>query len=162
MNKLLTSLVTAALGLGLGLSLPAYAAHDDMGEHCNMHTKKTFEEADADKDGSLDKKEARSICKKNFAKMDTDKNGTISKEELNACGNDMHDHNMHDKKSDAKHEKHSKEFAAADTDNDGTLTKEEVVKLPRVAKNFDAIDTDKDGTLDRNEVHEFMHSHKPK
>ena len=71
-------------------------------------------------------------------------------------------HHPHNKKSDAMHEKRSKEFSAADTDADGTLSKEEAKKLPKVSKNFDAIDTDKDGTVDREEVHQFMHAHKTK
>ncbi len=155
MNKSLTIILTATLGLGLNLSTPAFADHDGMGEHCKMHTKKTFEEADTNKDGSLDKEEAKAACSKNFDMMDTDKNGTVSKEELNVCGR-----GMHDKKAAAMHEKRSKEFTAADKDSDGTLTKDEAKKLPRVSKNFDVIDADKDGTLDREEIHQFMHEHK--
>ncbi|MFM2435616.1 MAG: hypothetical protein RL063_1597 [Pseudomonadota bacterium] len=163
--KLLNALAITALGAGLTLtlSLPAYANHDGMGEHCKMHSKKTFEEADTDKDGTLDKAEAKAMCDKNFEKMDTDKDGTVSKDEMNACGEDMGgNHHQHNKKSDAMHEKRSKEFSAADTDADGTLSKEEAKKLPKVSKNFDAIDTDKDGTVDREEVHQFMHVHKIK
>ena len=155
MNKSLTILLTAALGFGL--SMPAFANHDGMGEHCKMHTKKTFEEADTDKDGTLDREEVKAVCKRDFGMMDTNKDGTISKDEINICGR-----HIHNKKSSAMHKKHSKEFAAADTDNDGTLTKEEAQKLPRVSKNFDAIDTDKDGTLDREEIHHFMQEHKDK
>ena len=119
-----------------------------------MHSKKTFEEADTDKDGTLDKEEAKNVCKMDFDKMDTDHDGTLTKEELNACGR-----HKHHKKSNALHEKRSKEFSAADTDHDGTLTKEEAKKLPKVFENFDAIDIDKDGTVDRDEVHNFMHKH---
>ncbi len=155
MNKSLTIILTAAIGFGL--SMPVFANHDGMGEHCKMHTKKTFEEADTDKDGTLDREEAKTVCSRNFDEMDTDKDGTISKEELNVCGR-----HMHNKKPSAKHKKHSKEFASADTDNDGTLTKDEAQKLPRVSKNFDAIDTDKDGAVDREEIHHFMHDLKAK
>lgn len=155
MNKLLTTLFAATLGFGL--AVPAYANHDGMGDHCHMHTKKTFEEADTDKDGTLDREEAMAMCKTDFDKMDTDHDGTLSKEEANACGR-----HMHGKKSGAMHERRSKEFSAADTDNDGTLTKDEAKKLPHVYKNFDAIDTDKDGTVDRDEVHNYMHQHKGK
>ena len=151
MNKLLTALIAATLGF----AMPAFANHDGMGEHCQMHSKKSFEEIDTDKDGTLDREEAKNACKMDFDKLDTDHDGTLTKEELNACGR-----HKHDKHSDATHEKRSKEFAAADTDNDGTLTKDEAKKLPRVFKNFDAIDTDKDGTVDREEVHSFMHEHK--
>jgi Ca2+-binding EF-hand superfamily protein len=132
----------------------AFADHDGMGEHCKMHTKVTFEQADKDKDGTLDREEAKAVCGEKFDVMDTDKDDTLTKEELNVCGRKKH--NEHDK----LHEKRSKEFAAADKDADGTLTKDEAKKLKKVYKNFDAIDADKDGTVSRDEVHDFMH--KPK
>jgi Ca2+-binding EF-hand superfamily protein len=136
----------------------AFANHDGMmGDHCKMHGKKMFEEADTDKDGTLDKEEAKSLMKMDFDKMDADHDGTISKDEFNTCG-----HHAHGDKVSKLHEKRSKQFSAADTDNDGTLTKEEAVKLPKVSKNFDAIDVDKDGTVDRDEVHNFMHTNKAK
>jgi Ca2+-binding EF-hand superfamily protein len=128
-----------------------YADHDGMGEHCKMHTKVTFEQADKDKDGTLDREEAKAVCGEKFDVMDTDKDGTLTKEELNVCGRKKH--NEHDK----LHEKRSKEFAAADKDADGTLTKDEAKKLKKVHKNFDVIDADKDGTVSRDEVHDFMH-----
>lgn len=149
MNKSHAYLLAALLAAASPL---AFANHDGMGAHCKMHTKVSFEEADADKDGTLDQEEAKRVCNRNFDEMDADHDGTVSKEELNACGR-----GKLDKKAQARHDKGSKKFTAADADNDGTLTKEEAKKLPRVSKNFDAIDTDKDGTLDRNEVHEFMH-----
>ncbi len=153
MHKLLIALFASALGF----SLPAFANHDGMGEHCKMHTGKTFEEADKDKDGTLDKEEAMTVCKRKFEDMDTDHDGTVSKEELNACGRGgMGMHN------DANHQKRTRQFNAADTDNDGTLTKDEAKKLPRVSKNFDAIDVDHDGTVTRDEVHDYMHQHKSK
>jgi len=152
MNKLLTTFFAATLGLGL--TLPASANHDGMGDHCQMHNKKTFEEADTDKDGTLDKEEAKHVCQMDFDKMDADHDGTLTKEELNTCSR-----HKHGKISETMHEKRSKEFSAADTDNDGTLTKDEAKKLPKVYKNFDAIDADKDGTVDRDEVHNFMHKH---
>jgi len=146
--KIFNRSLFAVLLLSAGL---AYADHDDMGEHCKMHSKVTFEQADKDKDGTLDREEAKLVCSHDFDKMDTDKDGTVSKEELNACGGG----HAHDK----VHAQRSKEFASADTDNDGTLTKDEAKKLKNVYKNFDAIDTDKDGTVSREEVHQFMHQH---
>jgi Ca2+-binding EF-hand superfamily protein len=148
MNKLLLTLLASALTI----SLPAFADHDGMGDHCQMHTHKTFEEADTDKDGTLDKEEAKALGVEDFDKMDTDHDGTLSKDELKACA--CHKHH---KSASAAHQKHSREFAAADTDHDGTLTKEEAKKLPHVYENFDAIDTDHDGTVSREEVHTFMH-----
>ncbi len=146
--KKLTGSLFLALWLSAGL---AHADHDGMGEHCKMHSKMTFEQADKDHDGTLDREEAKLICNHDFDKMDTDKDGTVSKDELNACGRDA----AHAK----QHEKRDKEFASADKDGDGTLDREEAKKLKNVAKNFDAIDSDKDGTLSRDEVHEFMHQH---
>jgi Ca2+-binding EF-hand superfamily protein len=142
----------------LCLSLPGFALanHDGMGKHCERHTAKSFEDADKDHDGTLDREEAKAVCKMDFDKMDTDHDGTLTKDEFKACGRKQH--NEHD----ALHEKRSKQFAAADTDNDGTLTKDEARKLPRVYKNFDAIDVDHDGTVDRDEVHNYMQSHKKK
>jgi Ca2+-binding EF-hand superfamily protein len=132
----------------------AFADHDGMGEHCKMHTKVTFEQADKDKDGTLDRAEAKAVCGEKFDVMDTDKDGTLTKQELNGCG--RHSHHEHDK----LHQKRSKEFAAADKDADGTLTRVEAKKLKKVFKNFDLIDTDKDGTVSRDEVHDFMHKSK--
>jgi len=134
---------------------PAFANHDDMGEHCKMHSKVSFETADKDKDGTLDREEAKLVCGENFDLMDTDKNGTLTKQELNACGRKKHD--MH---NDKLHQKRTNEFTAADKDNDGTLTKAEAKNLNKVYKNFDAIDVDKDGTVDRDEVHNYMHKSK--
>ena len=141
-------LILAAL---LANASPAFAHHDGMGEHCKMHTKVSFEDADKDKDGTLDREEAKAVCGEKFDVMDTDKDGTLTKDEVNVCGRKKH--GEHDK----LHEKRSKEFGAADKDADGTLTKDEAKALKKVYKNFDAIDADKDGTVSRDEVHNFMH-----
>ena len=74
-----------SLALIFGFNAPVFAAHDGMGEHCKMHTKKSFEEADKDRDGTLDREEAKVVCKEDFDLMDKDRDGTLSKEELNAC-----------------------------------------------------------------------------
>ena len=76
-------LVTLALVFGLNTSI--FAAHDGMGEHCKMHTKKSFDEADIDHDGTLDRDEAKTVCKEDFDLMDKDHDGTVSKDELKAC-----------------------------------------------------------------------------
>jgi hypothetical protein len=74
-----------SLALIFGFNAPVFAAHDGMGEHCKMHTKKSFEEADIDRDGTLDREEAKAVCKEDFDLMDKDRDGTLTKEELNAC-----------------------------------------------------------------------------
>ena len=122
-----------------------------MGEHCKMHKKVSFEEADKDKDGTLDREEAKLVCGEKFDVMDTNKDGLLSKDEVNACGRKMGD------KHGKLHAKRSKEFNAADKDADGTLTKDEAKSLKKVYENFDAIDVDKDGTVSREEVDNFMH-----
>ena len=152
MNKLHAAVLTAFLTT----SGFAYADHDGMGEHCKMHTQTTFEQADKDKDGTLDREEAKLVCKEKFDVMDTDKDGTLTKDEVNVCGRKKHD------KHSKLHEKRSKEFTGADKDNDGTLTKDEAKGLKKIYQNFEAIDTDKDGTVNRDEVHEFMHTKKAK
>ena len=151
MMKKIQALLIAAI---FTTTATAFADHDGMGEHCKMHTKVTFEQADKDKDGTLDREEAKAVCGEKFDVMDTDKDGTLTKEELNVCGRKKH--NEHDK----LHQKRSKEFAAADKDADGTLTKDEAKQLKKVYKNFEAIDADKDGTVSRDEVHDFMHKTK--
>jgi Ca2+-binding EF-hand superfamily protein len=77
--------VIISLGLIFGLNPTSFADHHDKGEHCKMHTKKSFEEADKDRDGTLDREEAKVVCKEDFDLMDKDRDGTLSKEELNAC-----------------------------------------------------------------------------
>jgi len=74
-----------SLALIFGFNAPTFAAHDGMGEHCKMHTKKSFDEADIDHDGTLDRDEIKTVCKEEFDVMDKDHDGTVSKEELNAC-----------------------------------------------------------------------------
>jgi hypothetical protein len=51
------------LTLIFGVNVSLLAAHDGMGEHCKMHTKKSFDQADIDRDGSLDREEAKLACK---------------------------------------------------------------------------------------------------
>ena len=74
-----------SLGLIFGLNTPIFAAHDGAGEHCKMHTKKSFEAADIDHDGTLDRDEAKAVYKEDFDLMDKDHDGTLTKEELKAC-----------------------------------------------------------------------------
>lgn len=147
MKKLHLAVLTALMAL----SAPAFAEHDGMGEHCKMHTKVSFDQADKDKDGTLDREEAKLVCGEKFDVMDVNKDGLLSKDEVNACGRKMGD------KHGKLHAKRSKEFNAADKDADGTLTKDEAKSLKKVYENFDAIDVDKDGTISREEVHNFMH-----
>jgi Ca2+-binding EF-hand superfamily protein len=86
MKKLHLALLAALMGL----SAPVMANHDGMGEHCKMHTKVSFDDADKDKDGTLDREEAKVVCGEKFDIMDADKDGTLTKDEVNACGRKKH------------------------------------------------------------------------
>ena len=94
--------------------------------------------ADKDKNGTLDKNEAKAIplVAKHFEAIDLDKDGTVDQAEIDAF-----------------------EIMAADKDNDGTLDKKEI-KHKGIAKAFDELDADKDGTLDVKEVFAFFQKQK--
>lgn len=98
MAKLHTIIVLSSLSVSM-----AAFAHEvplDMGDRCISHSKVSFEEADKDKDGTLDRDEAKLVCKEKFEVMDVDKDGTVTKEELNACGQSKHkSHSKKQKKS---------------------------------------------------------------
>ena len=58
-----------SLALIFGLNAPVFADHHGTGEHCKMHTKKSFDEADIDHDGTLDREEAKTVCKEDFQQL---------------------------------------------------------------------------------------------
>jgi hypothetical protein len=89
MNKITAFILAAALTL----SLPALATHDGSeGSACKRHNDHR-EQADTNKDGSIDKSEAQAMHDKHFDEMDKNKDGKLSKEEAAACKQD----HMHDK-----------------------------------------------------------------
>lgn len=149
MSKLYPLILAAAL-----TAAPiAYAAHDGgMGEHCDMHKKQDMlKEADQNKDGSIDKSEARAMHDQHFDEADTNHDGKLSEDEIKNC--DRHGHG-------AMHDKGSMGFKNADKNSDGKLDRSEAAALPNVSKNFDAIDANKDGLLERDEVHTYMKNHR--
>ena len=145
-----TSLLTSTLTLATVLFMPSasFAEHHEGGMHDRGAT--AFKDADKDKDGTLDKEEAKAMphVAKNFDAIDTDKDGTVSLDEIHSFMKAHHQGGMHGKGATA--------FKDADKDKDGTLDKEEAKAMPNVAKNFDAIDTDKDGTVSLDEIRSFM------
>ncbi len=114
MNKLLTALFIATLGLGM--NQPVLAHDDDTGNHCQRHDKKSFEQADTDHDGTLDPEEAKSLNNRNFDELDTDHDGTLSSQEVNACARHKCCRHQHGKKS-TKHDKHSKMSPPVDAEH---------------------------------------------
>ena len=85
MNRLLTALILAAFGF----TLPALAEHGPAGDHCKMHKKDHFTEADTSKDGAIDKAEAQAMHDKHFDKMDQNHDGKLTEEEAAACKRDQ-------------------------------------------------------------------------
>ncbi len=84
----------------ISINVFAHEVKLDMGDRCISHSKVSFEDADKDKDGTLDRDEAKLVCKEKFEVMDVDKDGTLTKEELNACGQSKHkSHSKKQKKS---------------------------------------------------------------
>ena len=97
MNKFLMMLLASAFVIPT-VVLAHEVSNLDMGERCTSHTNVSFEEADKDKDGTLDKEEVKLVCKEKFSTMDTDKDGTVTKEELEACARKNHQAKKHGKK----------------------------------------------------------------
>jgi Ca2+-binding EF-hand superfamily protein len=147
----MTRITPLLLAAALAFPVVAFAAGNaSTGDRCEQHSN-FFTEADKDKDGTIDREEAKAMQAKHFDAMDTNHDGKLSKEELAAC---KHMRNT-------RHDKGSSAFNRADKNHDGALTRDEAKALPRVSKHFDEIDTNKDGTLDREEVHKYMSSLKP-
>lgn len=146
MNKLHTLLFVSVISF----SPLAFADHGDMmgnmsgmGGQCAGHGG-FFRQADTNKDGSIDKDEARAMQDKLFDEIDKNHDGKISKDE------------MAEHRRSCMHSQGTMGFRGADKNHDGKLTKEEAQSMPNISKHFDEIDTDKDGTVDRDEVHNFM------
>jgi len=146
-----TMLKLTVLAASLTAAALVFAPSVARAEHHDGNLEAAFKKADKDKDGTLDKEEAKSMPRvaKNFDAIDTDKDGTVSLDEIHAAMKSM---------KKGMHEKGKAAFEKADKDADGTLDKEEAKAMPKVAKNFDAIDTDKDGTVSLDEIHAYMKS----
>jgi len=112
-----------------------------------------FKRADKDKDGTLDREEAKALPRvsKHFNSIDADKDGTVSKDEIKVYMKQA---------AKSMQEKSKEAFEAADKDKDGTLSREEAKGLPKVARHFDQMDTDKDGTVSEAEIRAYLKSHR--
>ncbi len=149
--KLIKSLLFIS---SLTLVFPVFACPDDEqeGKSCKRHGPgQQLKEADANKDGFVDKAEFQAMHDKHFAEMDANKDGKLGKDEMKAAV-----------KENARHERGNRGFKKADKNEDGKLDKEEAKSQPRISKNFDKIDANKDGAVDRDEVHNFMKDMKEK
>lgn len=94
---------TLLMSVALAFTLPAFADHDDghEGKSCKRHgPAQHLKEADANKDGAIDKAEFQAMHDKHFTEMDTDKDGKLTKDEMKAA------HKARKDKMKEKHEKH--------------------------------------------------------
>ena len=83
-----TALLMTAL---LSLSNTAFADHEG-GEGHACHRPGKMQNADANRDGSVDKAEAQAMHDKHFSEMDKDGDGKLSREEVAACHDKKHKH----------------------------------------------------------------------
>jgi Ca2+-binding EF-hand superfamily protein len=102
------------------------------------HKKPSFdhllEKMDANKNGQIEKSEAKGPLTNHFDKIDTDKNGSITKIEFEKAP-----------KNKGKRPSFSHLLEKMDEDKNGTIEKSEA-KGP-IAHHFDKIDTDKNGSI---------------
>lgn len=124
-----------------------------------------FSAMDANKDGSISKKEFAAYHDKRFAELDANKDGKLSPEELQPTpcppmhGGGMHGYDdMHGGGMHGGDMYIGNRFDAADTNHDGALTREEAKDMPMLSQYFEQIDANKDGKVTREELHAFMDS----
>ncbi len=114
-----------------------------------------FDAMDADKSGTLSKKEIEQNAPAlldSFDRMDTNHDGVISRNEF--------------KKEILEVAKKQLQFrenlARADKDKNGRLSREEAKALPNISAHFDEIDTNHDGELTLKEISEYVRTHADK
>ncbi len=109
-----------------------------------------WQQADADADGRLSRKEASSLPRlaKRFDALDADRDGHLTPEEVRTS------------RSRARRRSASgldTLFAAADRNRNGVLDREEIAeRLPRLAPRFTDIDADADGVLSAAELEAWL------
>jgi Ca2+-binding EF-hand superfamily protein len=140
--------IACVLAIAAMLSAPATGLAEDFAKRLDD----AFKRADKDKDGTLDRNEAKALpqVSKHFDRIDLNKSGAISLTEIKAYLKQA---------SKSIQEKGKDAFQAADKDKNGTLSREEAKALPKVARNFDKVDADKDGTVSEAEIRAYLKSH---
>lgn len=107
-----------------------------------------LQEMDANKDGSVSKKEFDAFHAERFKEMDANKDGKVTPEEMEA---------LHKKMMDKCKPRMGDRFDEVDINHDGQLSKEEAeIGMPMLYEHFDEIDTNKDGKLSKDEINESM------
>lgn len=147
MNKVINSLIVASCTV-LAASSAWACPPMHQGQPCEKHAS----EMDANKDGSISKKEFDAFHNKHFKEMDANHDGKITSTEMLAA---------YPCKTQGRGDALiSKRFDAADTNHDGALTKEEAKDMPMLSNNFDEIDTNKDGKVTPEELKAMMEEHR--
>ncbi|WP_372882368.1 EF-hand domain-containing protein [Psychromonas sp.] len=135
-------LITSALLLTATASIFAADQMQNKSDQMGNNNRPTFEQLDANSDGTLAKDEVRGRLLANFDHVDTDANGSLSADEFNSrvkVGKQGHK---------GKH-KNRPTFEQLDANSDGMLVKEEV--RGRLLANFAQVDTDANGSLSADE-----------
>ena len=138
LSKTLTGIFAVA---AIAAAMPASADHGR-----KMYGKEmmpSFEELDANGDGSVSMEEANAYLDAKFAEQDTDGDGMISAEEFK---NAIIAHRAE------MIEKHSERMLnRLDDNDDGMLTKDEIIPANRFEKMFERLDSDDDGSISKEE-----------
>jgi Ca2+-binding EF-hand superfamily protein len=142
-NGIACSLILAVL-----LSMPSILLAGDFSKRLDD----AFKRADKDKDGTLDRNEAKGLpqVSKHFDRIDVNKSGAISLTEIKAYLKQA---------SKSIQEKGKDAFQSADKDKNGKLSREEAKAWPKISRNFDKVDADKDGSVSEAEIRAYLKSH---
>ena len=141
-SKTITGVFATA---ALVAAIPA-SAHSDRG-HPGIPMMPSFEELDADGDGSVSMDEANSFLDAMIAEQDSDGDGSISAEEFKNAILSQH-LEMIAKRSERM-------FNWLDDNDDGVLSKDEIVSASRFEKMFERLDSDDDGMISKEEFEEM-------
>jgi len=148
MNKTISSLIVASCTL---VATPLALACDPM--HQGQPCDKAFAGMDANKDGTISKKEFEAFHNKHFKELDSNKDGKLTEDELQSAHPQMHEHGHGDALI-------SKRFETSDLDHDGGLTREEAKNMPMLSQHFDEYDADKNGKVTQEELKAMMEEHR--
>jgi Ca2+-binding EF-hand superfamily protein len=135
----------ALAGVGLALALTPMMAQAKGGQGPRV----TFEELDADSDGSVTEAEMLAHRTARFTTADTDGDGSLSRAELEA--------QMKSQKEDRMSRRLDGLMDRLDADDNGSLSQEELANAggERKGKGFSRLDEDGDGAVSKAEYEEM-------
>lgn len=146
-----TALVLAS---GFALAQPGDADREAHRAEWRAKADARFAEADTDRDGRLDRVEAKAFGErfnKNFDRIDANSDGEIDKQEI-AQARQHARKGRHGMRAVRAYQRGL--FKGMDDDGDGAISRTELGdKVPRWSENFATIDANRDGKLSREELH---------